>query len=241
MDNKKNKKIKKNKKNKKKSKMNKIDSKVQTDILKKHFKINYIFYIVILICLYVLSKSPNNTKSFFCIILSFIIILIWGYSAHVISHQFNYTEIYDRNSILFKIITPLDFCLRKLFSIFDFHDTIHHDTEINKEYKNMLFEGINNFLIQGFIVVVVGTIYNYLDWRIFVFWGLMYASVHIINYSLIMPLAHKDHHKRKNTNYGIDLMDIIMGTKYDWNDLEDYNHYSINAIILTLLFKKFVY
>ena len=52
---------------------------------------------------------------------------------------------------------------------------------------------------------------------------------------------NKDHHKQKNTNYGIDLMDIIIGTKYDWNDLEDYNHYSINAIILTLLFKRLVY
>jgi len=229
------------KKNKKKSKMNKIDSNVQTDILKKHFKINYIFYIVILICLYVLSKSPNNTKSFLRILISFIIIIFWGYTAHVFSHQVSFTKMYDRNSIIFKSIPFLDICIRKIIYIFDFHDIIHHDTKINKEYKNMLLEGINNFFIQGFIVVVVGTLYNYLDWRIFMFWGLFYASIHIINYSYVMPTTHKYHHKDKNTNYGIDLIDIIMGTKYDWNDLEDYNHYSINAIILTLLFKKFLY
>ena len=35
------------------------------------------------------------------------------------------------------------------------------------------------------------------------------------------------------TNYGIDIYDIIFGTKYHWDDLENYNHYSINIVIIT--------
>ena len=102
-------------------------------------------------------------------------------------------------------------------------------------------EGINNIYMQGLTMIIYGTVYNLLDWRIFLFWGLFYASIHMINYSIIMPSVHRDHHKNKYTNHGIDIMDIIMGSKYDWNDLEDHNHYSINMIILTFLFYNFVY
>ena len=30
--------------------------------------------------------------------------------------------------------------------------------------------------------------------------------------------------------------DILMGTKHDWSDIEDYNHYSINMVLISVLF-----
>ena len=43
------------------------------------------------------------------------------------------------------------------------------------------------------------------------------------------------HHLDKTSNYGIDIWDILFGTKYndDPNEIESINHYSINLIILT--------
>ncbi len=79
-----------------------------------------------------------------------------------------------------------------------------------------------------------------MDPRMFYFWGLLYASCHIINYTYIEPTVHRDHHIDTKTNYGIDIYDILMGTKYDWKDIEDHNHYSINVIVMTVLFYYFI-
>ena len=62
---------KKKKKVKKKVKKKSIDPKLQSQILLKHIKLNSIFYIVITICLFILYKSPRNTKSLFSIFASF--------------------------------------------------------------------------------------------------------------------------------------------------------------------------
>ena len=63
-----------------------------------------------------------------------------------------------------------------------------------------------------------------------------------------MPKTHIDHHKDSNKNLGIDIWDIIFGTKYDWNDIEDINHYAINFILCSIIvilihkyFNKYIY
>jgi len=68
----------------------------------------------------------------------------------------------------------------------------------------------------------------------------MYASGHIINYSFIEPSTHRDHHMNEKTNYGLDLYDIIFGSKFNWNDIENYNHVAINTIIFTSLIIYFM-
>jgi len=75
-----------------------------------------------------------------------------------------------------------------------------------------------------------------MDWRMFMLWGLFYASFHIINYTFVEPTVHSDHHLNIYSNYGIDIFDILMGTKHDWSDIEDYNHYSINMVLISVLF-----
>jgi hypothetical protein len=239
---KKNKKIKKIKKSKEKlDKKPPIDPKLQLQILIKHIKLNYIFYIVITICLFTLSRAPKNTKSIFSIFASFAAIIVWGYCVHVTSHKINFRELYDNYNIITKNFKFGDNITKKILAFYDFHDTMHHNSDVNKTWRNIFLEAVNNIFMQGLCIVICGTIYNLLDWRIFIFWALFYASFHMINYSIIKPSVHIDHHNNKHMNTGIDVMDIIMGTKYDWNDLENYNHYSINAIILTYIFYKLVY
>ena len=65
---------------------------------------------------------------------------------------------------------------------------------------------------------------------------LFYATVHNINYNIVSPQTHQNHHKDKNTSYGLDIFDILFNTKYDVNEIENYNHGAINIIVLTLLF-----
>ena len=49
----------------------------------------------------------------------------------------------------------------------------------------------------------------------------------------LQPSTHRDHHIDSSTNYGIDTLDIFFETKYDINDIEDFNHAAINLLIIT--------
>ena len=225
--------IKKLKKNKKK--IYQINFKDQSEALKKHIVINYPFYIICIVCIYLLSCKPSNKKGFITMLLSFSYIAFAGYFIHMISHHIHYTKMYDDYPVIYKNIPFFDKCIRNFTWFLDFHHITHHNSDINKETNNQLLEGINNFFMQGAIGVMAGTLYNMMDWRMFLFWGIFYASFHIINYTYLEPSVHRDHHIDIHSNYGIDIFDILMGTKYDWNDIENYNHYSINMIILTII------
>ena len=159
-----------------------------------------------------------------------------GYFIHMISHNIHYTKMYDDYPVIYKNIPCVDYFIRGFVWFLDFHHISHHNSEINKLPKYQLLEAINNFVMQGALGVMAGTLYNMMDWRMFILWGLFYASFHIINYTIIEPTVHRDHHYDIYSNYGIDIFDILMGTKHNWSDIEDYNHYSINMIIITILF-----
>jgi hypothetical protein len=71
-------------------------------------------------------------------------------------------------------------------------------------------------------------------------WALFYATVHNINYNITHPIEHKNHHIDPQTNYGIDIVDIILNTKYNTTNsskpisIEDHNHAAINIILITI-------
>ena len=75
--------------------------------------------------------------------------------------------------------------------------------------------------------------------RVILLWALMYATAHNINYLFLKPTVHRDHHLHEDTNYGLDIADIIFDTKYDLTDIEDYNHISINLIVITAIMVYF--
>mgnify|MGYP004038235683 FL=1 len=149
--------------------------------------------------------------------------------------MFNFEEIYEDTHIYIKKYKFLDKFMKWIISILDFHSKIHHDSHINKHLKNQILEGLNNFIVQGTFPILLGKLYHSIDYRIFLFWGLLYSTIHIINYSFIEPTVHKDHHKKPNSNYGFDIFDIFVGSKYNWNDIEMHNHYSFNVIFLCMI------
>ena len=254
----KNNKYKKNKykENKKKYKQNKNKYKQNKNSIKeiskekifqslyKNLKINYIFYISILVAAIILKYDKFSSSSFIRGLLSLIFISMSGYFVHLLGHIFKYQKIFEKSNNIFKYIPILNKVMLNITKILDFHKTIHHDTKINKKYINIFYEFINNFLTQGLAQYIVIKIYKLIDERACFIWGLFYASFHNINYLILNPKTHQDHHNNSLCNLGIDIWDIIFGTKSNYNELEKYNHYSINYIITTiivLLLNKYIF
>lgn len=211
--------------------------------LKDSITKNKWFYITLFLCFSVFKLediiSLNKSTSYFRFAFSFIFILIFGHIIHRLSHNVNFTEVYNTHK-KGNLNNHVDFILTKMCSLLDFHRITHHDSDINKKPINIFYEFMNNFLTQGGILVLFIWFCNrFIDMRVILLWALMYATAHNINYMFIKPTVHRDHHLHEDTNYGLDIADIIFDTKYNLNDIEDHNHISINLIIITLIITSF--
>jgi len=235
----------KNKKNKKSTKCDNSNdnSNLHKDKLriafKESIKNNKWFYLTLLSCFYMFKQSSPNDTSYILLIISYIFILIFGHISHRLSHNINFTKMYNR----FKnnnINPRIDGYLLQFCRFLDFHSTTHHDTTINKQPANILYEFFNNVITQGGAIIIFVKLVNYfIDFRVVILWALMYATTHNINYVFLKPSTHRDHHIDDNTNFGIDIADILFDTKYNLDDIETHNHVSINLIIITLLIVYF--
>jgi hypothetical protein len=239
---------KKYKKNKKNKEDNLIHKSIKIKAFKESFIKNYISHISRLISIVILYKAVKNTKSIINIFLSFILVSVHGYTAHYIGHKINFVNWFNNSNNILKEYTLTNTIFNYIAKILDFHNNIHHDTDINKKPINIINEFLNNFITQGFFPFLLILILKSIDLRVCFVWGLSYATVHNINYLYLMPKTHIDHHKDSNKNLGIDIWDIIFGTKYDWNDIEDVNHYAINFILCSIIvilihkyFNKYIY
>ena len=232
-------------KKKEKKKKSKIEDSIKEDSIKLHkvtpdpliqsIKVNYIFYITSLVCLFLISKYSN--RNFLFTIITFIIASFSGFVIHYVSHAVSLEKecikidnYFTRNKYVNKML---------LFSckLLDFHDIIHHDSSINKTPKNLLYEFLLNFLTQGGFAIIIYYIAKKLNGYIFLLWGLLYCTIHIVNYNIIPSDVHMKHHLDKTTNYGVDIWDILFRTKYndDPNEIEIINHYAINVVIITAI------
>ena len=225
-------------------KENKKEVKNDSNIIKS-IKINYIFYISIFICLYAISYYGKSNLIWS--IITFIIVSFLGYVAHFVSHFIDFRYYYNKldtnlNNSITKNKT-LNSILSFIVEILDFHDKVHHDSSINKYSHNIINEFIGNFITQAGIFLIFKYLMSKLNYSIIILWGLMYSTIHIINYDIIKNPIHIKHHLDKNTNYGIDIWDIIFNTKYknNNNDIENINHYSINTILLTCIIIFFTF
>ena len=192
---------------------------------------------------------------------TFVFIVFWGYLMHYISHYYNFTQCYQNstNFILEKChnIPLLDKIIKTILeTTIDFHSITHHDSSINKTPTNVIIEIVQNFLTQGGLFVFFN---NYvaptftmfpsltnpfqlkLNNSILKLWALFYATIHNINYLFISSIEHENHHIDAKTNYGIDLADIILNSKYNTKHspnkkitFEDHNHGALNIIIITV-------
>ena len=160
-----------------------------------------------------------------------------------------------KNVIINKFLNICDNIAYFMCDICDFHSKIHHNPYINKRWYNILGEILQNFILVSLplsyiayssdIRISILSFTFYLNKTITILWGLIYTTFHNINYSIINPQIHKDHHikdipysyntsKQKITNYGPDTLDCLFNTKYN-TCIEDFNHGVYNIIILTVL------
>ena len=216
---------------------NKTDNKktsLLNDPVIKNIKVNFIFYLSILICIYLICKKEN--KNVICGIYSFIFVSMSGYFVHIISHFTNYTKIFDSLDNYITRNKFSRFIIRNTCKLVDFHDVIHHDTSINKKFKNVVIEFILNFITQSGGLLIIMFISRKMSFWVVALWGLLYSTIHIINYEFfVKSKPHTYHHINKHTNYGLDIWDVIFNTKYknDNYDTENINHGAINVFILT--------
>jgi uncharacterized membrane protein YeaQ/YmgE (transglycosylase-associated protein family) len=234
--------------------INKNKWKMFYDSLKK----NYLLTICLIIQIFAFSILYPSNPTFGMIIniilgiVTFIIGTILGYCVHVLSHLFNFKEIFETyykssntfGHLLRKLPKSIMWLLYKIIYLLDFHDKIHHNTNINSNWKNIIIETLMNLYTEGIALIIFlklldfgvqlrGQIYK-LNYPILFAWSILYTTIHNINYKIITPICHIQHHKDKNTNYGIDFMDIIFETKYD-NNSEEMNHGALNVILIMLL------
>ena len=206
---------------------------------KESIKKNKWFYFTLLICFYMFKQSNPDNTSYILLVVSYVFILIFGHIVHRISHNINFTKTYNKYKKR-NIHPRIDGYLLNFCRFMDFHSITHHDTTINKKPMNLLYEFINNVITQGGIIIIFVKLVNYfIDFRVIILWALMYATTHNINYVFLKPSTHRDHHIDDNTNFGIDIADIIFDTKYNLDDIETHNHVSINLIIITLIIVYF--
>lgn len=233
----------------------------QVELLLKSIVLNFylIFCMIIqtvtLSILYPCVENGNIIQNIAVGGISFILSMMSGYWIHVASHQYDTNFIYSNITNLWTSLfnTPVPPKLKKLFPFFaysiNFHDYIHHNSEINKNWEHVIVECASNMFTQGIAIILLykilgiqlninGSIIS-LNYPIIFAWSLLYATIHNINYNIITPHCHIQHHINKYTNYGIDFMDIIFNTKYDQVP-EAMNHASINifAIMLLIIFIK---
>jgi len=194
-------------------------------------KTNFIFYIVLFICLYFISKYTNH--SYLNTILSLFIASFLGYFIHFLSHQISFTKFYSSSNNYITNSKYLNPILLKIVHFLDFHDITHHNTNINKQTENIFYEFLNNLVTQGLFAVFFVFLVKKINMWTFLLWAFLYATTHNINYYFLPPTRHINHHKNKFTNYGLMFEDLLLNTESNIFDIENYNHVSINLIILT--------
>ena len=224
------------KKKAKEKREEKVDFKMDTLI--KSLSVNRYFYFVLVVSLFLYSRKKN--KSFIFSLITFIITTFIGYLTHIFSHKVNMNSIYKKleSKTYFTTNKYTKKILKKTCDFIDFHDKIHHDTTINKKPINILYEIINNFLVQGGLIYGFYILSRYIEPEMFLLWAFMYTTIHHINYAIIESEEHKKHHENKFTNYGLDIWDVLCNTKPTVKssnpitcEIEDFNHIIFNLII----------
>ena len=131
--------------------------------------------------------------------------------------------------------------------IINIHLNNHHNTEENSEKilktVNLMIELFSNimFFVIFFYIQKILSI-DFIPTIIIFYYGFIYVSIHIINYSIFhTSYSHVLHHKSaenedksKTCNYGPDLVDHIFHTNCD-EKIENYNHIIPNALIAFLV------
>ena len=214
-----------------------VDTNVQVTAIYKSVKQNYLFYWTLMICIYAFTKCTYNKSNLLLGLFSLFFITFYGYFVHMVSHYMGtrLSELYKTYDNIFTRNKYLNWLAINIIDFGEFHAKTHHDTDINKSWKNIALEFINNVVSQGGLLILLKLFLGLIDNRVILLWALFYATVHNINYNMESPLTHRQHHMNSKTNYGIDIWDIIVGSKYDWTVIETHNHGAINLLVIAVV------
>ena len=201
----------------------------------------------IIISVFILSNKNNVMFDY----ITFVCVIFIGYLLHLISHYFDFEEIYSiiRRSLKTKGITikeSIDGYARIIIRYtFDFHDKIHHSSDMNKKPENILIEIIQNILSQGgFIImlfhnlkIIVSKTEFKLNPYVIVLWISIYLYIHHVYYNLTNSEEHKIHHKNPRYNLdSVNIFDIIVNRIPSTENEIVYNKNSVSFFILIMTY-----
>ena len=218
------------------------------EIFIRSLGVNYIFFTTLIIILYILTKFNSNDNSYINTIITFMIVTYFGWWVHYFVHENDFEKFYYENTSETMLFIKNNWLLNKIGMLIaycsNFHDKIHHDSTVNKRTFNWVFEYTQNFIMEGGLILFlskylnislrVGHVFKFNN-AVLLLWGLLYSSVHNINYIILGCNQHEKHHINPKTNYGIDTIDILFDTKFDKNNIENFNHATINLIAITFV------
>ena len=92
----------------------------QVEAVNKYISINYLFYIILCVCIFILHYKKTNKCNYFIMVLSLIYSAFFSYLIHIIFHSLHYTKAYDDSSLIFKNIPIVDNCIHKITWFLDF-------------------------------------------------------------------------------------------------------------------------
>ena len=149
--------------------------------------------------------------------------------------------------ISIQILSLFSYVIHVLFHYFNNaynpHTSLHHSgiTITTDEWLYWIYlfiEFIVNVLFFVLIYILLQLIpYNFIPSILIIYYGMIYVSIHIINYSLFHMGNHSYHHQTpggKIYNYGPDPWDHIFNTNYN-DTFENMNHININTLICFLI------
>jgi hypothetical protein len=192
---------------------------LQLTLLWQNLQHNLPFYAVLGACLYSLAWAGN--RQFLTVVLTVVVVSFFSFWTSYMSTCVNCLPWYKQSDTL------LTRCpvIKRILS------TIESSPEQTTGFSVWSYG--SQVLQAGGYLVLIKLLLNLANTKAILFWALLYPTVHNINYLYLKPLAHMEHHINPLTNYGMDIWDLIAGTKHDWSKLEIHNHAAINCVAIT--------
>jgi hypothetical protein len=142
---------------------------------------------------------------------------MWAYWTHRLWHTFPYTGV-------FYYLNP--------------HLSIHHAEQKQvPRWLDIVIEALQNlFWFVPLYILQECTQIHIVPTSIILFGALIYASIHLVNYTFFTFDKHVAQHKDPNVNFGPDILDHIFGTNSD-PSFEPMHHFIPNALASYLLIR----
>jgi len=176
----------------------------------------YHFMEIFIIFVFSLLLTTTKTSPFITIV-SIILLVYYSYFIHLVIHKI-----------------PKEYNIHTLF---------HHSKKPIDYWVNLFIElAVNIMFFVSFYYIKVLFKLNFIPNILIIYYGMIYVSVHIINYSIFhLGKNHRNHHLETNQkcNFGPDTMDHFLNTNCNSN-YENLIHMLPN-ILIAFIITKYIY